>query len=176
MQNLIATGPNQPRTIPFQPDNKLLFLYFHVAQRKLCTISPSANPNLGKALSESIGGRVSTLHTGRSSFDLNSRLVHGERERGQRERRSKFGRGTAYKASGRKRSERKGVARRAGQEITSPDVRSFGFRAPCTTQDSGGAPSQGRGKETRRRKRERKERRGEERRKRRPERRRERKR
>lgn len=29
----------------------------------------------------SIGGRVSTLHTGRSSFDLNSRLVHRERER-----------------------------------------------------------------------------------------------
>lgn len=85
-------------------------------------------------------GRVSTLHTGRSSFDLNSGVIHKERERGRgRGKRSKFRRqrGAAYKAAGAKASGRE--ARRVGQEITSPDVRSFGFRALCTTQDSGGA-------------------------------------
>lgn len=85
-------------------------------------------------------GRVSTLHTGRSSFDLNSGVIHKERGRGRgRGKRSKFRRqrGAAYKAAGAKASGRE--ARRVGQEITSPDVRSFGFRALCTTQDSGGA-------------------------------------
>lgn len=81
-------------------------------------------------------GRVSTLHTGRSSFDLNSGVIHKERERGRgRGKRSKFRRqrGAAYKAAGAKASGRE--ARRVGQEITSPDVRSFGFRALCTTQE-----------------------------------------
>lgn len=44
----------------------------------------------------------------------------------------------AYKADWRKRSKRKGAAP-GGQEITSPDVRSFGFRALSATQDSRGA-------------------------------------
>lgn len=108
-----------------------------------------------------------------------STLIRGlyterEREAEGEEKQVWSGSGLQSEREKEKRAEGSSAQGRAGNYVSGR--RSFGFRAPCTTQDSGGAPSQGRGKETRRRKRERKERRGEERRKRRPERRRERKR
>lgn len=86
-----------------------------------------ANPNLAKALSEH-RGHVSTLHTGRSSFDLNSRVVLREREEGREREREAEGKeneasfagkgrgGAAYKAAGAK--EKRAEGRRAGNYVS----------------------------------------------------------